>query len=146
MKDKMDIALNVHRIIAPLLAPGLEKAEISLKREQILMEEGISERTLRRMMKKFREGNLEALKPKERSDKGESRAIRDDVLAEAIELKQELPNRSVRRILEILRKEGIVEENEVAGSTLSRSFRNLGLTARELKLKKDKDLGSKRFQ
>ena len=146
MIDKTDIALNAHRIIAPLLAPGLEKAEIRIRREEILLTEGISDRTLRRMMQKFREGKLESLKPKDRSDKGDGRSIRAEVLAEAIALKEELPTRSIRRIIEILEKEGIIEKNEVASSTLSRQFRNLNLTTKVLKQKKDKGIGSKRFQ
>ena len=96
MKDRMDTALECHRIIAPLLAPGLEPAEKRVLRERILLTEEISERTLRRMMQKFREGKLEALKPKARSDRGKNRAIGEDILTEAIKLKEELPYRSTK--------------------------------------------------
>ena len=70
MDHRLDAALEAHRIIAPLLAPGLEPAEKRTLRERILLTEGISERTLRRMMQKFQDGKLEALKPKERADRG----------------------------------------------------------------------------
>lgn len=146
MVNKLDVALDAHRIIAPLLAPGLEPAEKRALRECILISEGISERTLRRLMEKFRKGKLEALKPKERSDRGETRAICDEVIAEAVKLKEELPYRSIRRILEILEHEGKVKPGEVAASTLSRSLRNRGLSARDFKMKKDKGIGSRRFQ
>jgi hypothetical protein len=75
MDHRLDVALEAHRIIAPLLAPGLEAAEKRALREHILKTEQISERTLRRMLQKFREDKLEGLKPKERTDRGESRAI-----------------------------------------------------------------------
>lgn len=146
MTDRVDKALEAHRIIAPLLAPGLEPAEKRALRERILLTEDISERTLRRMMQKFREGKLEALKPRERSDRGKPRAIRSDIVEEAIKLKEELPYRSIRRILEILTLEGKVKPGEVAQSTLSRNLREMGMSTRDFKLKKDKGLGSRRFQ
>jgi len=146
MQDRTDKALDFHRIIAPLLAPGLEPAERRALRERILITEKISERTLRRLMEKYRKGKLEGLKPKERSDRGESRAIKDEIIAEALKLKEELPYRSVRRLLEILEHEGKIKPGEVAASTLSRNLRNMGKSTRDFKLMKDKGFGSRRFQ
>jgi transposase InsO family protein len=146
MQDRTDKALEYHRIIAPLLAPGLEPAEKRALREQILITEKISERTLRRLMEKYRKGKLEGLKPKERADRGETRAIKEEIIAEAIKLKEELPYRSVRRLLEILEHEGKIKPGEVAASTLSRMLRNIGMSPRDFKLKKDKGIGSRRFQ
>lgn len=146
MADKTDAALEYHRIISPLLAPGLEPAEKRALREYILATEDISERTLRRLMEKFNKGKLDALKPKERSDSGETRSIGKEVLAEAIRLKEELPYRSVRRILEILEYEGWIKQGEVAASTLSRNFRNMGMSTRDFRMEKEKGLGSRRFQ
>lgn len=146
MDHKLDVALETHRIIAPLLAPGLEPAEKRVLRERILETEGISERTLRRMLQKFRDGKLEALKPKERSDRGESRAISAEIITEAVKLKEELPYRSIRRILEILEREGKIKPGEIAASTMSRNLRNMGMTTRDFRMKKDKGIGSRRFQ
>ena len=146
MDHRLDAALEAHRIIAPLLAPGLEPAEKRTLRERILLTEDISERTLRRIMQKFRDGKLEALKPKERADRGESRAISAEIITEAVKLKEELPYRSIRRILEILEREGKIKPGEVATSTMSRTLRNMGMTTRNFRMKKDKGLGSRRFQ
>jgi putative transposase len=146
MDHRLDAALEAHRIIAPLLAPGLEPAEKRALRERILLMEGISERTLRRMLQKFRYGKLEALKPKQRTDQGESRAISAEIITEAVKLKEELPYRSIRRILEILEREGKIKPGEIAASTLGRTLRNMGMTTREFQMKKDKGLGSRRFQ
>jgi putative transposase len=146
MDYRLDAALEAHRIIAPLLAPGLEAAEKRALRERILLTEGISERTLRRMMQKFRAGKLEALKPKERADRGESRAISAEIISEAVKLKEELPYRSIRRILEILEREEKIKPGEVAASTLSRTFKNMGMSTHDFRMKKDKGLGSRRFQ
>mgnify|MGYP000427517374 CR=1 FL=1 len=146
MIDRTDTALEYHRIIAPLLAPGLEPAEKRALRERILTTEGISERTLRRLMEKFRNGKLEALKPKERSDSGETRTISADILEEAAKLKEELPYRSVRRLVEILEREGKIKPGEVAISTLSRQLKNIGMSTSDFRMKKDKGMGSRRFQ
>lgn len=146
MIDRVDKALEAHRIIAPLLAPGIEPAEKRALREHILLTEGISERTLRRMMEKFKNGKLEALKPKERSDRGKTRAINDEILSEAVKLKEELPYRSTRRIIDIMTREGKINSGEVAGSTLSRNLHNMGMSTRDFNMKKDKGLGSRRFQ
>lgn len=146
MREKIDRALEYHRIIAPLLDTRLEEAEKRTIRESILAREKISERTLRRLQEKFRKDKLEGLKPRGRSDQGESRSIPAEIMAEAIKLKEELPYRSVRRILEILIHEGKVKAGEIAASTLSRNLKNKGLTTRDFKLKKDKGMGSRRFQ
>ena len=146
MTDKIDKALEYHRMIAPLLAPGLEQAERRALREHVLLTENISERTLRRLMEKFRNGKLEALKPKKRTDEGDIRAIRNEIMAEAIKLKEELPYRSIRRIVEILEKEGKVKPGEIVASTLSRNLRNIGMSTHDFKMKKDKGKGSRRFQ
>lgn len=146
MIDKTDKALEYHRMIAPLLAPGLEQAERRALREHVLLTENISERTLRRLMEKFRNGKLEALKPKKRTDEGDVRAISNEIMAEAIKLKEELPYRSIRRIVEILEKEGKVKSGEIVASTLSRNLRNIGMSTHDFKMKKDKGTGSRRFQ
>jgi transcription initiation factor IIE alpha subunit len=78
--------------------------------------------------------------PKERSDKGQTRAIPEDILKEAISLKQELPQRSVTRILQILEGEKLISPGDVARSTLTRYLANLGLTQKELKQKEPKAL------
>jgi putative transposase len=146
MKDRTDQALEYHRIIAPLLAGNLEAAEKRALRERIIKQEKISERTLRRLIEKYRKNKLEGLKPKVRSDWGETRAIRDEIIAEAIKLKEELPYRSIRRILEILEHEQKIKPKEVAVSTLSRILRNKGFSTRDYKLRKEKGIGSRRFQ
>jgi putative transposase len=146
LKDRLDAALDYHRIIAPLLDERLEEAERSALREGILKREGISDRTLRRLIEKFKNDKLEGLKPKQRSDKGAPRAIPAEVMTEAIKLREELPNRSIRRIIEILVLEGIIKPGEIAPTTLGRNLRKMGYSSGDFKLKNDKGLGSRRFE
>ena len=106
-KAEMEKALKRHEIIAPLLVPDLDEAEKRRIRHEILERENISERTLRRYLAAYREMSYDGLLPKTRSDVGKLKTTSQDVLNRAVELKQELPQRSVRRIIRILEGEGL---------------------------------------
>lgn len=123
----IETALKRHEIIAPLLTPGLDEAEKRRIRREILEREGISGRTLRRYLAAYRENRYEGLKPRTRSDTGKLKAISREVLDRAAELKQELPERSIRRIIRILEGEGIVKKREISRSTLSRHLQKDGV-------------------
>jgi len=144
--EMMEIALKRHEMIAPLLVPELDAAEKRRIRHEILEREGISERTLRRYMEAYRKEGFEGLKPKERADAGQLKAISEEILDYAVTLKQELPGRSVERIIRILEGEGIVGKGEISRSTLSRHLKNRGFGAADLKLSKVNGLAARRFQ
>jgi transposase InsO family protein len=129
----LETALKRHEIISPLLQPGLEEAEKRRIRREILEREGISERTLRRYLEAYRENSYEGLLPKVRNDVGQKRSISPEILERAIEVKQELPERSVRRIIKILEGEGIVKKGSVCRSTLSRHLLRMGFGAKDFR-------------
>jgi len=104
-QDPREVALNRFAIISPLLEPGLDPAEYRARRREILAK-GVAERTLSRYLKAYREGGFDGLFPKTRADQGQPRAIPAELLAKAVELKSELPQRSVERVIEILETEG----------------------------------------
>ena len=141
----MEMALKRHEIIAPLLTPGLDEAEKRRIRREVLEREAISERTLRRYLASYREKGYEGLKPKTRSDTGRLKAIPQEILDRAIELKQELPDRSMRRIIRILEGEGIVRKGEISRSTLSRHLLQMGFGAADLKRTKLTGTAARRF-
>jgi putative transposase len=141
--EKHEKALKTFQIIAPLLESDLEAAEIRRRRAEILARYEISERTLRRYLKTYRDGGFESLMPKSRSDCGLCRAIDEPLLVEAMQLKEELPERSVSRIIQILEGEKLVPPGKIARSTLTRQLTAKGLTRQELM--KDKT-GHRRFQ
>ena len=144
-KTEMETALKRHEIIAPLLSPGLEEAEKRRLRHEILERENISERTLRRYLAAYRENNYEGLKPRTRNDIGRLKSISQEVLDYAAELKQELPERSVRRIIRILEGEGVAKAGEVPRSTLSRHLLKMGFGSADLKSMKIKGSAARRF-
>lgn len=136
-------ALFRYGVISPLLEPNLDRAEQSRRRREILGRphalpgggyRQVSARTLRRWLKAYREGGFEALKPKPRRDRSRPRAISPEVLAKAVALKEELPERSVRQIVDMLAMdpETPVGPGELKVSTLARQLRLLGKTRRLL--------------
>jgi hypothetical protein len=57
-----------------------------------------------------------------------------------------LPGRSTRRLIEIMEKEGKIEQKEVSISTLNRHLKNSGCSNIAIKKRKEKGIGSRRFQ
>ena len=146
-KTAQQIAQERFELIAPLLEPDIEPAEKRARRERILERQQvlgapISERTLRRYVQHYREQGLQGLEPKTRRDHGELREISQDILEEAKVLKAELPQRSVRQIIEILEVEGKIVPGSVSHTTLGRHLRKL----RFMGLPKTPKNGYKRFQ
>jgi putative transposase len=140
-----ETALKKHEIISPLLQPELEKAEKRRIRREILERGDISERTLRRYLAAYRKDSYEGLLPKTRDDAGRQRSIPPEILERAIEIRQELPERSVRRVIKILEGEGIVKKGGVSRSTLSRHLLKMGFGAKDFKNGRVEGTAARRF-
>ena len=132
--------LRRYRIIAPLLDESLAECEKRDIRRLVCAREGISARTLRRYVAAFKKGGFEALLPGERKDKGSSKAIPEEALKIAADLRRELPARSAERIQQLLAGEGYT----VARSTLERHLRQQGLSGKKIKAEQ-KQVASRRF-
>ena len=83
-KKKLEIALFRYQIIAPALDPDLkrgEKTQILRQKATRIYEHPTQGKrkykfeALRKWCKRYRKGGLNALLPKERSDKGKSKAL-----------------------------------------------------------------------
>jgi len=99
--------------------PGSDKTRISI-------------RTLERFLALYRKGGLEALMPIPRKDIGLSQRIPEEVLAKAVALRKERPERSVEQIIRILEWASEVEPGILRPSTLSRHLNRLGLSRKEV--------------
>jgi putative transposase len=144
-EPKLDSAreegLRRYRLISPILEEGQAECEKRAWRRLICEREGLSERTLRRYLAAFRKGGFDRLVPGGRKDKGRSKAITEEVLKLAEELRRELPARSAERIQQLLAAQG----HQVARSTLERQLRQRGLSGREIKTSQQAVAG-RRFQ
>ena len=118
-----------YEMIAPLLNDGLDRFERRRLRAKILESSGMSERSLRRYIQNYREKGYKSLEDIPRSDKGSLRAVPEKAIGEAVKLRQELPSRSVRRIIEILEGEKLVQPGEVSRTSLNRHLIQLGYGA-----------------
>ena len=123
-------------LISPLLEPALSEAEAAARRRTLLATRTpddlplLSARTLRRWLEQYRTGGLDALRPRHRKDHGLVKTVTPDVLDAAIALKEELPTRSVRAILEILEQEQLIAPGTVPRATLDRHLRRAGVMSR----------------
>ena len=138
-----EVALHRFRVIAPLLEKGLTRQELAARRAEILASEfrppdapqprRIGRRTLERWIRRYREGGFKRLMPQPRSDRGRCRAIDPQLLRRAVALKDEVPERTLDRLLAMLAQE---EESpaqpgdRAARSTLHRHLQRLGKTRR----------------
>lgn len=136
------VAAFRYGLIAPIvsrqspLAPGELKAYFERLSSQSFEIPGqtsrsLSVRTLERYLSQYRKNGWEGLLPNPRRDKGRHR-LSEEVIAEAIALRRERPERSVEQIIYMLEAAGRAKRGEIAVSTLSRHLRKAGVAQRVL--------------
>jgi hypothetical protein len=138
--------LKRYEMIAPLLNENIDCFERRRLRTQILKSGGISARSLRRYIQTYKEKGYKSLSDIKRSDKGIPRAVSEKVIDEAVKLRQELPTRSVRRIIEILEGEKLVKPGEVNRTSLNRHLIQRGFGASQLRAEGKSSQPSSRFE
>ena len=139
-------ALERFMIISPLIDPILDKGKRADLRQKIAEQNGISERTLFRYEKAYREGSFAGLKPVSRVSDcilGPFPGFKQ-TLDEAIQLKREVPGRSVSQIILILEGEGKVEPGLLKRSTLQAYFYKAGYGRRQMRKVAEAKKGSSR--
>ncbi|MGX8687357.1 MAG: DDE-type integrase/transposase/recombinase, partial [bacterium] len=97
-------------MISPLLDDGLDPAKKAQIRSRIAENNDISERTLYRLEAAWHKDGFTGLRPMNRKMRRSQKlpANFDELVGEAIQLKKEVPSRSVARIILILEMEGRV--------------------------------------
>lgn len=141
-------ALKRYQMIAPLLDESLDEGKRRQLREEIAERYDVSKRSIYRYEEKYREGAFEGLRPMNR-EKRRSQALPDnyeEIVGEAIQLKREVPRRSVRQIIKILESEGYAPPGVIKASTLQRYLYNAGLGVKQMKRYTEKrETTSRRF-
>jgi transposase InsO family protein len=149
MKDQKKaevIAQQRMELVMPLLAEELDAAKAKEIKASICEQTGISERTLRRYLARYRETGFEGLKPRDRERSETEEAIPPEVLQQAILLRRQVPSRSVSQLIQILEWEGKVEPGSIKRSTLQEKLANLGYSTRQMKLYTSSGIAARRFQ
>lgn len=138
MDENEKVAMFRYAVIAALMCRRFEtKLDERLLRREILATDWrypdgtlrkVPERTLREWLGRYRKYGLKGLYDglkKERKNKGRTKAIMVSVLQRAEALRRELPERSVKTIVEILKAEGI--EINFSERSLQRQLKRLNV-------------------
>ncbi|WP_235549876.1 helix-turn-helix domain-containing protein [Paenibacillus sp. Soil766] len=101
MKDKQkaeEIAAQRVQLLSPLLAEGLDPAKAKELKAQICEQTGLSERTLRRYLERYRQEGFSGLKPMSKGRQPSEAVIAGPLMEQAILLRREVPGRSVAQL------------------------------------------------
>ena len=143
-----DTALERFQMIAPLLDADLDPAKRIQLRRQTAEQNGLSEKTISRYERSFREGGFEGLKPKSGGPRNRNSLPEnyDELIEEAKQLRREVPSRSVEKVITILELEGRAEPGVLKRSTMQRHLFDAGFGATHLQTAEDaRKSSSKRF-
>lgn len=120
-------ALERYALIAPLLEGSLDPAKRLQMREDIAFRNGISLRSLYRYEAAFKKEGFSGLE-------------------QAVQLKREVPTRSVNQIIYILELEGWAPAGTLKRSTMQRHLYNAGFGQKQMQMYRDaRNSSSKRF-
>ena len=147
-KWQEDAALARYKTIAPLTDEELDIAKRNELRLKIAENTGISVRTLYRWEKSFAGNGFAGLKPMNREQRRASKLPGnfDELIDEAIQLKREVPRRSVNQIIYILEGEGLAQPGTLKRSTVQRYLYKAGFGKKQMKkYAEGKYSSSKRF-
>ena len=141
-------ALKRYGMIVPLLDPELDGGKRRQMREEAAERNGISKRTLYRYEKGYREEGFEGLRPAGRTKKRRQGLPEnfERIMEQAVQLKREVPKRSVRQIIKILELEGWAQPGVLKQSTMQRHLYDAGLGKKQMKRYAEKrETSSRRF-
>ena len=154
MDDKAEkIALFRYGLIAPLVLETLSRGELTRRAQQIAarlydiphsIRRQVSVETLLDWTLRYRRNGIDALCPKPRQDRGQTRSVTPETATLIERLKRENPHRTGAALLRELALANEPKQRGLSASTLYRFLRARGLTERELLL--DKATAHKKYE
>ena len=143
-----ETALSRFKMIAPLSDKTIDQAKRVQLRKEIASANDLSYKTIKRYDDAFLAQGFEGLKPKDRMPRESEQLPEnyDELVQEAIQLRREVPSRSVDKIITILELENRVAPGVLKRSTLQRHLYEAGFGSTHLKVYKEaQESSSKRF-
>lgn len=141
-ESRRQIALWKLGVLGPLMSARLVHGDVrSYLREASArthrMPDGtevqLSARTIETWFYEYRRGGFDALLPKDRRDKGQSRVIRAELADVLLRAKAEKPRRSIRRLIQLMIRAKLAEPGELSRSSVHRLLRSAGLSWRPVR-------------
>jgi putative transposase len=136
------LALFRYALIAPLVIETLPRGELTRRAQEIASRhydipdskrKAVSVDTLLHWSVRYRNGGFEALAPKPRQDRGQSRAVTPQLASLIERLKRENPHRSGATLLrELALSSGQDDAPTLSAATLYRFLKQRGLSERQL--------------
>ena len=137
--DDLDLALWKLSVLGPLVSARLEHGDRlawfletaeRLHRQPDGRLVRLSPRTIEAWYYAYRRGGLAALGRHRRSDRGHSRAIEATVADLVVRARRERPRRSIRRIIRMLERAGVVRPGQLSRSAVHRLLMAHGISER----------------
>ncbi|MGH6913408.1 MAG: DDE-type integrase/transposase/recombinase, partial [Geminicoccales bacterium] len=137
--DRRRIALFRFSVLGPLVSARLEhgdrRAWFRAAAERVHEHPSgrlirLSARTIESWYLAHRRGGFAALLPEARADSGESRAIGAEAAELLVRAKRERPRRSIRRLIRMLERAGVVRAGELSRSSVHRLLKSQGISGR----------------
>ena len=147
-RNRDEAALKKYTLISPLLDETLDRTAALELRKKVAQQNGLSERTIRRYVNAWHSKGFEGLRPEERVRyrKDSMPDNYEEILEEAIQLRREVPRRSVEQIILILEMEGKVAPGILKRPTLQRHMYQAGFGSVHMDIYRDaRKSSSKRF-
>ncbi len=146
-QDMTEIAVERHGIIAEIVfaeRDGADSARVSALKKKAAESSGMSRRTISRWVNAYKEGGVDGLKPQTRTVS----MVRfpAEWLEEAIQLRRELPSRSVSQIIDIMESEGTVPKGTLKRTTLQENMAKAGYSSARMKQYNQRPAAARRFQ
>jgi len=131
------VATFRHAVIGPVCARDLSHGELAEALRELsqirvrppgsALTTTYSVPTLERWLYAYRQGGLEALRPRTRSDKGRGRYLTPELRQLICDIRREHPNASARLIVRTLEADGRLETGSIKPSTVRKLLRQHGL-------------------
>jgi len=143
IKYKDAVAFFRYSVIAPMLHAPKGKIDATAKElaqkkfhDQVNKKEvSFHYRTIYQYYMDYKDKGFEGLKPKIYKNKGTHPSISDEIIKSILNLKEELPTRSARKIVTMLELSKKIEKDSLHLRTVNRILKNYGYTTKQLKKK-----------
>lgn len=137
-KEREQVALFRYGLIAPLLNGQVDSKEYFQELEGKIHsmpyygDRRIAEKTIKEWLLHYRRNGFEALKPKRRGDRGNTRRLSPDDQDHILEIRRKSPHMPVSVFYEQLIKRGEIQQIQISYSTINRLLKKHNLSGKQI--------------